>query len=304
MLAGDGPLPADTGDWAAEVKWDGMRVVVAVDTAGAVKAFARSGADATARYPELAALDGLAADAPLVLDGEIVALDPATGLPSFGLLQRRMTLRQPARIRTARTRTPVTLMLFDVLVHRGETVTGRTYLERRRLLEQLVLPPGLPAAVPPAWIGDVRTGIDWTGERGMEGVILKRLASPYQPGLRSPDWLKLKFRPSVDVVIGGWLADELGEPRSLLVGTPEADGLRYTGAVGSGLSASQRRLLLPLLTDAATDTPPFAEGPVRFPDGARWVVPLLQGEVEYAEATRDGQLRQPVWKGLRGIADG
>jgi bifunctional non-homologous end joining protein LigD len=307
MLAGEGPVPADTGGWAAEVKWDGMRVIVGVDTRGAVRAYARSGADATARYPELQSLGCLAAVAPLLLDAEVVALDPVTGIPSFERLQQRMTLRQQNRIDTARVRTPVTLMAFDVLRHRGAAVTGRGYLERRRLLDRLELPADGSVAAPPAWIGDVRTGIDWTRERGMEGVILKRLASVYQPGRRSQDWIKVKFRPTADVVIGGWLADERGEPRSLLVGAPERDGLRYLGSVGSGLSAAQRRLLLPLLIEAAAEQSPFTAGlalprMALPPADVHWVRPLLRGEVQYTEVTDGGSLRQPAWKGLRGLA--
>jgi bifunctional non-homologous end joining protein LigD len=298
MLAGEGPVPADTGGWAAEVKWDGMRVIVGVDARGTVRAYARSGADATARYPELQSLGCLAAVGPLVLDAEVVALDPASGTPSFERLQQRMTLSQQDRIDTARVRTPVTLMAFDVLRHRGAAVTGRSYLD---------LPADGSVAAPPAWIGDLRTGIEWTRERGMEGVILKRLASVYQPGRRSQDWIKVKFRPTADVVIGGWLADERGEPRSLLVGAPERDGLRYLGSVGSGLSATQRRLLLPLLTEAAAGQSPFTAGLglprlARPPADVHWVRPLLRGEVQYTEVTDGGSLRQPAWKGLRGLA--
>ncbi|WP_329164700.1 non-homologous end-joining DNA ligase [Streptomyces sp. NBC_01267] len=301
MLASDGPAPADLRGWAAEVKWDGMRVLAAVDTHGVVTAYGRSGTNATARYPELGAVTALVAEAPLVLDGEVVALD-STGLPSFGRLQLRMGLAGPARIRTAQARTPVTFMIFDILMHRGTPVTGRPYLERRRLLERLDLPDDGQVAVPPVWVEDVQAGIEWTRERRMEGVIVKRLASRYQPGRRSPDWVKVKFRPSADVVIGGWSADLRGEPRSLLVGIPEADGLRYVGAVGSGLSAAARGLLLPLLRTAATDASPFMAGAPRPPPGIHWVLPLLQGEVHYAERTRDGILRQPAWKGLRGLA--
>jgi bifunctional non-homologous end joining protein LigD len=301
MLATDGPLPADLSGWAAEVKWDGMRLVCSVDRQGAVRAWARSGSDATARYPELAPLAALREQAPLVLDGEAVVLDQ-TGRPSFGLLQQRMTLSTAARIRAAVARVPVTVMVFDVLVHRGEQVTGRPYRERRELLESLGLP--LQAVhLPPVWRDDPAAGIAWAREHRLEGVILKRLDAPYRPGARSADWLKVKFRPTADVLIGGWLADDTGRPRSLLVGTgSEGGGLRYIGAVGSGLSRAQVAMLTPLLAQAAADTPPFTEGlPPRLPEGVRWVHPLLRGEVEYSEITSGGTLRQTAWKGLRGV---
>ncbi|WP_328535342.1 ATP-dependent DNA ligase [Streptomyces sp. NBC_00344] len=302
ILATDGPAPADTSGWAAEVKWDGMRVITGVGGDGTVTAFARSGADATDRYPELQALTALTQDAPLVLDGEIVALDPATGKPSFGLLQQRMSQRRSSRIQAAAVEVPVTLMLFDVLQHRGRTVAGRPYSERRRLLEGLAAEAaGDRILVPPAWINDVRSGIAWSREHQLEGVILKRLNSAYRPGLRTWDWIKVKFRPSIDVVVGGWLADARGGPRSLLVGTRSTDGLHYVGAVGSGLSSVQRRILLPLLTEAAAGTSPFTQGLRRAPDEVHWVLPLLEGEVQYAERTHGGYLRQPAWKGLRGL---
>lgn len=301
ILATDGPLPADLAGWAAEVKWDGMRLICSVDRDGVVKAWARSGADATVRYPELASLAVLRDAAPLVLDAEAVALDRA-GRPSFGLLQQRMALSDAARIRAAATRVPVTIMVFDVVVHRGESVTGLPYRRRRELLEHL----GLPAdavKLPPVWMTDAAGGIEWAREHELEGAILKRMDSSYRPGARSADWLKVKFRPTADVLIGGWLADATGRPRSLLVGTPlQGGGLRYVGAVGSGLSRAQVRLLLPLLTRVAMDAPPFTEGlPSRPPAGARWVQPLLRGEVEYGEVTTSGILRQPSWKSLRGV---
>ncbi|WP_164258105.1 non-homologous end-joining DNA ligase [Streptomyces sp. SID10853] len=300
MLASASPVPVDLSGWAAEVKWDGMRALTYLDAHGGVTAYSRSGRDATARYPELGAAADLVSDAPLILDGEVVALDDR-GLPSFGLLQQRMMLARQGSIRAARVQTPVVLMAFDVLEHRGIPVAGRPYMERRQLLEQLRLPDDAPITVPPAWIEDASAGIQWTRDRQMEGAILKRLTSRYQPDRRSPDWIKIKFRPSADVVIGGWSADARGEPRSLLVGIPDANGLRYVGAVGSGLSGVQRRVLRPLLNAAAAETPPFTGQVPRTP-AAHWVLPLLQGEVEYAELTRDGILRQPSWKGLRGLA--
>jgi bifunctional non-homologous end joining protein LigD len=239
-----------------------------------------------------------------VLDGEVVALDPANGRPSFGRLQERMSLRRSAQVRAAMAEVPVVLMLFDVLELHDRDTMPLPYTERRGLLEGLGLEGGA-VHVPPAWIGDPEAAVAWTREHGLEGVVLKRLAGRYRAGVRSSDWLKLKFRPAVDVVVGGWLEDETGEPRSLLVGVPSGEGgglLEYRGAVGSGLGPGERLALAPQLARLAADTCPFAGGPAVLEPRMRrahWLRPELRGEVEYADITALGRLRQPVWRGVR-----
>lgn len=307
MLAVPGGLPpAERADaWAAEVKWDGMRVVTAVAADGSVRAYARSGADAGMRFPETAELGERLAGTAAVLDGEVVALDPTTGLPSFGRLQERMGLRTAEQVRAVRPDVPVTLMLFDVLHLDGRDTTALPYRERRELLTGLGLEGADAVQVPPAWLGDPRAAVAWTRAHRLEGVVLKRLDSRYRPGARSRDWVKLKYRAALDVRLGGWLADANGEPRSLLVGEPLPDApdrLRYLGAVGSGLGPGARRTLAPLLAEHASRDCPF-DGGVRDLESrvrsAHWLRPDLTGEVEYAERTATGRLRQPAWHGLR-----
>ncbi|MEY9847393.1 non-homologous end-joining DNA ligase [Streptacidiphilus sp. MAP5-3] len=302
MLATTAPLPRDVSHWAAEVKWDGMRVLVYVPGDGTVTVRSRTGGDATERYPELTGVAELLGDRAAVLDGEVVALG-ADGAPSFGALQERMSLRRPAQIQVARHDTPVTLMAFDLLNAGGHDLTHEPYTRRRTLLTELGLDEG-PVRTPPSWIGDLGAAVEWTEAYGIEGIVAKRLDSLYQPGHRSRAWIKHKHRRHVDVRVGGWLANERGELRSVLVGLPEPRGLRYLGAVGSGMGVNEAADLAEVLRSLELDRSPFVATPTDLgrPDSTvHWASPALAAEVEYAELTAGGILRQPVWKGLREI---
>ncbi|KUJ67667.1 hypothetical protein ACZ90_25720 [Streptomyces albus subsp. albus] len=299
MLATPGPLPTG-GDWAYEVKWDGARALVHLPGDGGVRLTSRTGRLVTDSYPELGALGVPGLEA--VLDGEIVALDE-TGRPEFGRMQQRMGLTRPAAVRAAARAYPVTLMLFDVLRLGGRDTTALPYTERRELLEGLPV-DAPPAAVPPYWppgLGEV--AMDWTRERGLEGVVAKRTGSRYEPGRRSRNWIKTKHVRTVDVRIGGWVSrdERASAVRSLLVGVAGTVGPRYAGSVGTGFSERESRLLAELLRPLETPHPPFEDsGAIEVEHPVRWVRPELSGEVEYLEWTRSGRLRAPVWRGLRG----
>ena len=310
MLATPGILPAVQGDWAYEVKWDGMRVLLHLPGDGTVRLKSRQGRDVTAQYPELVALpEALPPGADCVLDAEIVA-PGAGGRPSFSRLQERMSLYRPAAVRAAAGSAPVTAMVFDVLWLRGQYAIALPYTARRELLGGLGIHHPR-AAVPPNWVGTGTQAFEWTRTAGLEGLIAKRLASRYQPGVRSRDWIKIKHLRTADVAIGGWVPDgpRATACQALLIGTPEATGLRYAGRVGSGFTERDRRALADLLRPLERPEPPFTanlEG-LREEVGrqVRWVHPALRGEVEYLERTSGGRLRQPVWRGLRnGAADG
>jgi bifunctional non-homologous end joining protein LigD len=300
MLATAGELPVGPG-WAYEFKWDGVRAL-AVTQAGETRLFARSGAEITKAYPELGGLAEALQDAGLadaVLDGEIILLDRG-GRPDFVALGERMHVRDQARARQLATLMPVNYMIFDVLSANGTDVASVPYVDRRALLESILPAPGPSTrwAVPPQFTDGAAT-LEASREFAIEGVVAKRLASTYRPGLRSPDWIKIKNDQTGDYVVGGWRGGrrELG---ALLVGAAGPDGLTYRGRVGGGISARAERDLLGRLEALRATHSPFAAAvPREDARGAIWVRPELVVEVRYGNLTRDGRLRFPRYVRLR-----
>lgn len=286
MLAMTGQLPADAG-WAYEFKWDGVRALA--DIVGHRQhLYARSGVDITVAYPELITLAEQVDDA--LLDGEVVLF--TDGQPSFTALAERMHVRNAAKAARLAASVPVTYMIFDLLRLHGEDLTGRPWRERRAALESL----GLGAArwaVPPAFPDGPAT-YEAAGEHGLEGVMAKRVDSAYRPGVRSPDWVKVKLEVTGDFVVGGWRpgARKIG---GLLVGVPRPDGrLTYRGRVGGGIGAALERELLRELEPLRTVGSPFAgDVPREDARGAIWVTPQIVVEVKYGQRTPDGRLRFP-----------
>ncbi len=304
----------DEDDWAFEMKWDGVRVIVGIDPGG-VRLVSRRGRDETARYPDLIAD---LADLPVeeaVLDGEIVVLDPG-GAPDFGLLQPRINLTRPADIAKAAQAAPAELMLFDLLSLNGQPLLAQPYEVRRELLESLgpstdTADPSRPGSspgsrsrvhIPAVFDGDLAAALDTSLAFRLEGVVAKRRGSVYEPGRRASTWLKIKHRRAQAVVVGGWRpgrGNREGTVGALLLGIPGEAGLTYVGRVGSGFTdaglAEAQRLLDPL----ASTTNPLQDVPRDDAKDAHWVEPRLVGEVYYAELTGPGRLRSPVWRGWR-----
>jgi bifunctional non-homologous end joining protein LigD len=296
MLATAGKLPAGP-HWAFEFKWDGVRAVVAAG-AGRIEIFSRNGNDVTGSYPDLDLPSG---DRPMLLDGEIVALD-ARGWPQFGLLQERMHVRRPSDALLRRI--PVTYYVFDVLHLDGLSLLDEPYDRRRELLG------GLDLTVPRVVVPDCHTDVDGQGllevarDNGLEGVVAKRRDSGYEPGRRSSAWIKTALVSTQEVVIGGWRPGEgrrSGGIGALLLGAYDQDGrLAYIGDVGTGFTEAMLRDLLGRLRKLSKADSPFATPVPR--DRARhaqWVQPELLGEVEYRTFTGEGRLRHAAWRGLR-----
>jgi bifunctional non-homologous end joining protein LigD len=299
MLATAGTLPPDDDDWAYEVKWDGVRAQVAVED-GVVRLTSRAGNDVTSGYPELQAL-GAAVAGPVLLDGEVVALDEA-GRPDFGLLQARMHVRGP-RPELLR-RVPVSLVLFDLLAA-PDLLVDLPYDTRRARLDALAL-AGASWQTPASFVREGAALAQATRAQGMEGVVAKRRDSPYEPGRRSEEWVKAKHVLRQSAVVVGWQPGErarAGRLGSLLlaVGGGEA-GLVFAGHVGTGFSAAELARLGGLLAPLHRPDPPVAV-PREHARTAVWVEPVLVAEVELTAWTRDGRMRHPSYKGLRDDLD-
>jgi bifunctional non-homologous end joining protein LigD len=301
MLAVPGPVPAGSG-WAYEFKWDGVRVVADV-TPRRARLMSRNLKDMTSCYPELAALAELAGGRRLVVDGEIVTLDPADGTPSFARLQFRMHVAKPSGQLLASV--PVQLYLFDVLEIDGRAVTDQPYHRRRELLDELNL-SGQVVQTPP-WFADSGRGQDLMAaarEAGLGGVVAKRLQSPYRPGRRSPDWVKTPLVRTTEAIVVGWRPGggrRAGMIGSLVLGAYDEEGrLVHIGDVGTGFTENALREMAERLAPLARDVSPLDLPPPRgYARDARWVEPRLVGEVAYRTLSPDRRLRHPSWRGLR-----
>lgn len=302
MMAVAGSLPPESEDdrWAYEMKWDGVRTIAYVE-GGRIRLLSRNERDVTAAYPELRELGESLGTTQAVLDGEVVALDPQTALPSFERLQQRMHVVRPAQVRRLTRDVPVTFLLFDIVHLDGRALTALPYVDRRSLLESLDL-NGAHWQTTPSWTGGGRAVLSASAAQGLEGIVAKRLDAAYFPGRRSDCWVKVKNLRTQEVVIGGWKpgegrrADTIG---SLLLGIPSARGLDFVGHVGTGFSDRALTDLRSMVAPLRSDVSPFVAVPREHARQARWVRPELVGEVAYADWTRDGRLRHPTWRGLR-----
>ncbi|MCB0931129.1 MAG: ATP-dependent DNA ligase [Mycobacterium sp.] len=288
MLATLGSVDGLTSaQWAFEGKFDGYRMLVEVDH-GQLRLQSRNGLDVTTDYPQLQPLATQLADHHVILDGEVVALDP-DGVPNFTEMQNR------ARA------TRIEFWAFDVLYLDGRTLLRAKYRDRRRVLETL---SAATAVIVPGLIdGDGPQALAYSRNRKWEGVVAKKWDSSYQPGRRSKAWIKDKNWNTQEVVIGGWRRGEGGRSNgigSLLCGIPDDGGLTFVGRVGTGFTEKEldrlKTVLAPLRTDASPFSPPLSRAEAK---AVTYVRPELVGEVRYADMTADGRLRHPSWRGLR-----
>jgi bifunctional non-homologous end joining protein LigD len=298
MLAVPSELPSDSNNWAFEYKWDGVRALCFWD--GQLLALhSRNQLDITRRYPELAELGEALPRGGAILDGEILALDE-TGRPSFARLQRRMHAEGTQKIARLSKEVPIWYALFDVLWASGRSMMDRSYLERRKVLEELTI-AGPAWQITPAHVGQGVAMLDAAKRNGLEGLVAKRLDSIYEPGKRSPAWRKIKVIFRQEFVIGGWVPEK-GAHRdrvgTLLVGYYDCDGkLRYAGGVGTGFNTALHTLVSRQLKGHEISTSAFADRVVK--KDAIFVEPRLVAEVEFRRWPEGGMIQQASFKGLR-----
>jgi bifunctional non-homologous end joining protein LigD len=280
-------LPSGEG-WLYEPKWDGYRAIVTL-RGGEATLTSRNGNDLTGRFREVARAVVHAVRTPsAVLDGEVCALDES-GTARFESLQSGAGR--------------LVLMVFDLLVLDGEPVHRRPLAERRRLLEEVLDPASERVRLSPAF-EDGPALLEAASAQGLEGVVAKRADAPYRPGRRTPEWQKLKLRREDDFPIVGFTrgTGRRAKLGALVLARREADGLHWAGNVGSGIGDGDVEPLLEALRPLARATAPLVATPrmprVRAGD-VTWVEPALSAEVAFAERTREGRLRAPVFLGIR-----
>src|SRR5712692_8221916 len=279
--------PFDNERWLFEVKWDGIRLISFLDN-GKVSLQTRAGRIVDNEYPELQAISQLVKAKQAVLDGEIVVLDDE-GRPSFQLLQNRE--RDPR---------PLLYVVFDLAYADGQRLFKVPLEDRKRLLRNLFADSAL-LKYSEHVIGEGTAFFKAAKQKRLEGIVAKLRDSPYQPGVRSSAWLKIKALFQQEVVIGGFTAPRAGRKYfgALIVGVYDDGRLVYTGHVGTGFTEQTLNSISQALQPLVQKTCPFDGTPPRANEKPTWVKPQLVCEVKFAEWTRDGRMRQPVFLGLR-----
>jgi bifunctional non-homologous end joining protein LigD len=301
MLASDADEPSTRAGWLHEPKLDGYRVLASV-AGGKVTLRSRNGLDLTASFPTLVAELAQQPAQPVIFDGEIVGFE--SGKPSFNAIQRRAQLSTEREIAEAEQTLPTVFYAFDILHLLGMNLRGAPYEDRHRYLTQCLNP--LPH------VQSVHTDTNGYAlyqasiAAGLEGIVSKKADSIYEPGKRSPHWLKVKAVQAAEFVIGGFTTGE-GHRRAdfgaLLLGYwDEQANLRYAGHVGSGfndrtLAGIRERLNVLRVTECPFSTKPDLHA------STTWVRPVLVAEVQYHEWTPSGTLRAPVFLRLRDDVD-
>ncbi len=286
-----------------EPKYDGIRALIELGAGGrpAVRIWSRLGNEKTAQFPDLvAALDTFATrlKSPLVLDGEIVALDEHGDPAGFQRLQNRIHLTE-SHSKSAAGR--VAFIAFDILRDGKDDVRGLPLVERRSRLERVFGRTGSPILrISEVAAGDGRTLHRQALERGWEGLIAKGSSSLYHTGKRTRDWRKLKLVHEQEFVVGGWTeARTTGRPfGALLLGHYEDGVLKYAGHSGGGFTGNELDRVSRLLKPLEMASSPFATRP-KTNERPHWAKPSLVAQVKFTEWTDEGLLRHPIYLGMR-----
>ncbi|TAM57679.1 hypothetical protein EPN52_12555 [bacterium] len=288
--------PFDDPEWIFETKWDGVRALCHIDARGGMTLRSRTGGDLKPAFPELAPLRRAFSGLPLTVDGEIVALDEH-GRSSFQRLQARINRARPDAAEVAAV--PVHFVVFDLLEHAGRDVTALPLERRRQLLQAAIVARDGVLAFSRDVRGTGKAAFAAAERAGLEGIVAKHLGSHYV-GKRSRQWLKIKVQLRQEFVIGGWTQPRGSREHfgALLLGTYDGAGLRYAGSVGTGFAARDLHEVMLRLAPLKQQRSPFIASSAT-PANAHFVKPTLVAEVKFAEWTRDGSIRQPVFIGLR-----
>jgi bifunctional non-homologous end joining protein LigD len=285
MLAKLTDAPFDDKDWIFEDKYDGFRMVATIE-GGEVTLYSRNGKIISHNYIEVArALEAIKHDA--VIDGELVAVG-SDGLSHFQLLQNAR--RHEAKLQYC---------VFDLMFQDGDDLRRLPLLERKRRLKAM-----LPKHKLIAFSNHRATfGTKFFHEadrNGLEGIMAKRADSQYLSGARTDDWLKIKTSKRQEVVIAGFTAPKRTRPcfGALVLAVREGREWRFIGHVGAGFSHETLKELHDRLIKLKMTKSPFPKK-VRREAVTTWVKPILVAEVKFTEWTNSGEMRHPVYLGLR-----
>lgn len=277
-----------SSNWVAQVKWDGVRVLV-YGQGKSVRLYNRQKRERTLQYPELIDLQSYLSVDSAILDGELIALGQ-DGKPDFHQIMRRDGIRRVERVLGLVSTIPVAYMVFDILFVNGRWITDWPFQDRMDLLARCLKPSSTIQLVSSHEDGDaVYRAIQ---EQGMEGIVVKRIDSPYTIDQKSGNWLKIKNYRDLVAVVGGFTLNG-GIVNALFLGLYDQDRrLHFVGHSGTGkLTRKEWGHLTNLLKPWVIPTCPFMTHPPRS-QGAVWVQPRWTTKIKYMEWQPGGSLRQ------------
>ena len=247
----DEALAEHGGKTAFEYKYDGARVQIH-KRGGEVRVFSRRLTDVTQSLPEVveAVKANIEADE-AILEGEVIAVDEVGSPIPFQHLMRRF--KRVHEVRSIAKKIPVKLYLFDVLYLNGEDLISRPYLQRRRILAENGGDIPLTNQIVTDKKERAEKFLKEALDAGHEGLMAKKLDSPYTPGTRGKRWFKIKpVLEPLDLVITaaeygygrrhGWLSDYYLAARDVATGEFLTVGKTFKGLTDAEIIEMTRRL--------------------------------------------------------------
>jgi bifunctional non-homologous end joining protein LigD len=286
MLATAADKPFDSDEWLFELKLDGYRAVAEIN-AEKFLLYSRNGLDLSIIYPSIpAALKKMKLNA--VLDGEIVVLNK-NGKPDFQQLQNY----------TRGNHLPIVYYVFDILSYQHHDMKGLPLLERKKCLKK-ILKKSTVIRYCDHILNDGKKLYNEVKKNKLEGMMAKRKDSLYHPGVRTKEWLKIKYSRSQEAVIAGFTQPKGSREHfgSLLLGQYRRNKLHYIGHTGTGFNSQTLGELMMKMKKLVVNKSPLSPAP-KANSPVTWIKPILVCEVKFTEITEQGILRHPVFKGLR-----
>ena len=286
MLANLYEKPFDDLDWIFEVKWDGYRAVAEINKEE-IKLYSRNGLSFLRLYPAVAEeLKKIKED--VILDGEIVVLDQ-NNKPDFQKLQQYDN--HPSL--------PILYYVFDCLSYNGRSLLSLPLLERKKIAEKVLIESRIIQYSDHV----LQSGVEFFSkiiEMDLEGMIAKRASSPYHPGKRSRDWLKIKNHNTQEAVIAGYTAPRGSREYfgALILGIYMDKKLKYIGHTGTGFTSATLKEVYETIRPLKRASSPF-DKKIVVNSPVTWIEPLIVCSIKFTEITEEGILRHPVFLGLR-----
>ena len=284
--------PFNSEDYIFELKLDGIRCLAYLDERQTILKNKRN-KDVTDVYPELKQIHKQIKKR-CILDGELVSLNK-DGSPNFFALQKRSLLTDKFRIELEMEKNKVNFVAYDILYLDDKQTTNLTLTERKKLLKNNIKENEILSISRIVENEGIKL-FELTQQLSLEGIVAKKKNSTYQIGKRSKDWIKIKNLIDEDFYICGLMFDEDNQIKDLVLTTKVNGKYINRGKVYLNISKDEQNFILKFALKHTKNKPLFD---IYSDKNILWIEPKLVCTVQYMMLTKDGNMRQPVFKGLR-----